>query len=103
LANRGHVIIVGVAVLFLTGCSYDNDTDYEYRRGGPAGNGAALVAAKCGKCHNGSTHPLNFDSPEKFKTELVIKRISEGTMPPGGGLDAASKDGLLKYAKEKTP
>jgi hypothetical protein len=56
-----------------------------------------LVEAKCGGCHNGTVHPLRFDTGAKFKASKAKLRISNGTMPPSGGLSDADKQRLLTY------
>lgn len=101
---NGHGIIratLAFVAITVAGCGIDNSPDVEYRR--PAQPDTAfdsvksVVDAKCAKCHNGSTHPLNFDAPGVFKASKAAARIKAGTMPPTGPLDDASKVTLLGY------
>lgn len=58
----------------------------------------ATVAAKCGKCHNGATHPLDFAKPGVLKASRAKARIEAGTMPPPpGSLTELEKADLLGY------
>jgi len=54
-----------------------------------------LVDEKCSKCHNGATHPKTFDTLLAYKIPAVKNRITNDTMPPGGGLDDETKSKLL--------
>lgn len=56
-----------------------------------------LVAANCGKCHNGTNHPLKFDSGASFKASKAKLKISNGTMPPVGALAPDVKAKMLAY------
>lgn len=89
-----------VLAVFAVSCGIDNSPDVEYRK--PANDAGfdavkSTVDAKCAKCHNGSTHPLNFDAPGVFKASKAAARIKAGTMPPSGPLDEATKATLLGY------
>lgn len=59
------------------------------------------VRIDCGRCHNGSIHPLVFDTGEKFRGSRARDRIVDGTMPPGGGLADDVKRRLLAYLENK--
>lgn len=56
-----------------------------------------LVQTRCGGCHNGTVHPIKFDTAAKFKGSRAKARITDGSMPPGGGLSATDKQKLLAY------
>jgi|GEM_PF-5679986 len=57
-----------------------------------------VVDRNCGGCHNGTTHPLRFDSSAKFKTAKVKTRIANGSMPPSPKrLSDEDKKALLEY------
>ena len=94
---------------FFIAYSYDRGEDIEVRRGGDYGEKPdkpdegkkkfddikSLVDETCNKCHNGSTHPVKFDSYEAYKKPNVKTRIENDTMPPGGGLSDEVKGRLL--------
>lgn len=69
---------------------------------GSAGSFAAIapvVQRSCGRCHNGSVHPLKINSQASFKTQKNLQLIESGRMPPGGGLPAADKTALVGYLR----
>lgn len=90
-----------VVVLFFFGCGTSSksspppppppvtDTAFEAVR--------PLVEQKCGPCHNGTVHPLKFDTGAKFKASKAKARITADTMPPTNKLDSDSKQKLLAY------
>lgn len=97
--SNGHTIIsIAAATILIGGCSYDSDTEIERRDSKPVESPAGLIANHCGKCHDGAKHPLKLDEAS-FKNPKVAKRISENTMPPGGGLADSVKAKLLELAK----
>lgn len=91
-----------LAALAASSCGVDSEPEVEYRKPAPANDTAfeavkPLVQAKCGGCHNGTNHPLDFSNAATFKGSNAAKRIKAGTMPPSGALDADSKGKLLAY------
>jgi hypothetical protein len=103
-------LCLAAAIIFLSSCGYEsNDADPlpppAPRPGpgpGPQGDPAwdelkPLVVANCGGCHNGTTHPLKFDSGAAFKRSKAKARISNGTMPPSGALAPDVKAKMLAY------
>jgi hypothetical protein len=56
-----------------------------------------ILAEDCGGCHNGSVHPLKFDTPAKLKNSKAKLRVANDTMPPGGGLRTDHKTAILGY------
>lgn len=99
-----YMFVVAVAMLVVvltTGCGkYESK---EYPTPAPAPQDQAFLEIKadvdkhCAKCHNGSTHPLDFRSGPVFKGSKAKLRITNGTMPPAGGLPDDVKAKLLKY------
>lgn len=57
----------------------------------------ADVERECRRCHNGSTRADDFGSATAFKRTEVLRRISNGTMPPDRPLPAAVKRKFLEY------
>lgn len=104
---NGHGIIraafaITFASVALASCGIDSEPDVEYRTPDRTEDAAfaavkPVVQAKCGGCHNGSVHPLNFGNGATFKASRAAARIKAGTMPPSGPLDADSKSKLLAY------
>lgn len=41
-----------------------------------------VIARNCAGCHNGSTHPLRFDSGAKFRASKAKAKLTGGLMPP---------------------
>jgi hypothetical protein len=100
------IILAGIVVFFMPACGSEKEADpYPEPRPpkpGPAGDAAwdelkPIVAANCGGCHNGSTHPLKFDSGAAFKRSKAKVRISNGSMPPTGALAPDVKAKMLAY------
>lgn len=99
--------ILCVATLTLSCSSYEESEDIEVRRKDPTEKPKptepnkkwddikTLVADTCGTCHNGVVHPKKFDTFALYKVAGVKNRISNDTMPPGGGLPQDTKDKLL--------
>ncbi len=59
---------------------------------------APIVAANCGKCHNGVKHPLDFSAPGVFKASNAKARLTAGTMPPAPNtISDGDKARLLAY------
>ncbi len=55
----------------------------------------SIVAANCGRCHNGSKEPA-FDATN-FKSSSAAQRLKAGTMPPDRTIPDADKKALLDY------
>lgn len=79
------------------------ETDYDYGDETPPPADPAFVAVQpvvdreCGRCHNGSVHPLKFSSGAAFKGSKAKARIGNGTMPPDRALKPEDKQALLDY------
>jgi hypothetical protein len=59
-----------------------------------------LIEKNCGKCHNGTTHPVKFDTAAKFNAGKAKARLTAGTMPPPPAtISADDKQALLAYLK----
>lgn len=59
-----------------------------------------VIEKACGKCHNGTVHPLRFDTAAKFKAGKAKARLAAGTMPPPPAtISAEDKQVLLAYLK----
>ncbi len=57
-----------------------------------------VIEKNCGKCHNGTTHPLKFDTAAKFKAGKAKARLTSGTMPPAPAtISSDDKNVLLAY------
>lgn len=54
-----------------------------------------VIDRNCGKCHNGSVHPLKFDTAAKFKGSKAKARIANNTMPPAPAVMSAEDKGKL--------
>lgn len=93
--------ILAVAALSLSGCGGAGNTYGDDPAPQPDAAFDAvkpLVAKNCGGCHNGSTHPLKFDSGAKFKASKAKARLTAGTMPPSPKtISDEDKQALLAY------
>ncbi len=97
-----------LAIMFLAFTSCGSDKKYEAHQDPaptkPEPSQAWLdikpvVAAQCGKCHDGVKQKPAFDSAAAFKGSNALKRIEGGTMPPGGKIDPEAKAKLVAYLK----
>lgn len=84
----------------VTACGEPRDPDVSY--GPPADpkfeEVRPVVAANCGKCHNGVKHPLDFSKAGVFKASKAKARLTAGTMPPAPAtISDADKATLLAY------
>ncbi len=95
-----RVMLFASLVWILNACGEARDPDVEYA-GKPDTafeEVRSTVAANCGKCHNGSTHPLDFSKPGVFKASKAKTRLGNGTMPPAPNtISAGDKAALLAY------
>ena len=100
-----HTLILATVIILAAACG-DGGGAYGDGGGDDGGQGPddpayaevkPIVDRECGKCHNGSTHPLRFPNGAAFKASRAKARIANGTMPPGGGLKPDDKAALLAY------
>lgn len=101
------LFIVSLAVLLIvlaTGCGTEsNSKDAEPPGPPPAADKAwdeikPVVDRNCTKCHNGSVHPLKFDTAAKFKGSKAKARITDRTMPPAPAvMSDTDRQKLLTY------
>ncbi len=92
--------------LTLTACG---SSDADYGDKAPAPPPAAdpefaaiqpVIERACGKCHNGTVHPLRFTSAAAFKGSKAKARLTAGTMPPAPAtISAEDKAALLAFLK----
>lgn len=94
-----RVMLFASIVWILNACGEARDPDVEYAKPDPAFEQVRpIVAANCGKCHNGATHPLDFSKPGVFKASKAKARLTGGTMPPvPNTISDADKSALLAY------
>jgi hypothetical protein len=95
-------LAIVLVVVMVSGCGTESKKASEPPPPPPAdtawtGEIKPLVERHCGGCHNGTTHPLKFDTGAKFKGSKARVRISNGTMPPNGALPDDVKAKLLAY------
>lgn len=57
----------------------------------------SLVKAECGRCHNGTKHPLDFNLEPVWANSKSKTRLSNGSMPPDKKLEDSQKEVLLSY------
>lgn len=55
---------------------------------------STLVDANCGRCHNGTIHPLTFNE-ESWYASKARNRIEDNTMPPDVALEKDTRSKLL--------
>ncbi len=100
LITRLFIILAAVAVVR---CSDGGeDTVVDHTPPPPVDTAFAevqpVIAANCGKCHNGTVHPLDFSKPGVFKASKAKVRLTAGTMPPAPNtISDADKAKLLAY------
>lgn len=98
------VVSVMLLPFVLLACNYEavktEVPDDEPRGGDPAFEAIRVdVDRECGRCHNGTVHPLAFRSGDVFKNSKARARIEGGTMPPDKTLGPDVKERLLAYLK----
>ena len=86
---------------FVSDACSDDYEKREYKKI-PARESAAWLAVKdtvkdeCGRCHNGSVHPLNLSIEANYRAKAK-GRIENASMPPDKILDVEVKRILLSY------
>ena|SRR3990167_3268525 len=92
-----------VFVVFMTyGCGSADERTYTNKPPATADQAwldlKPIVQANCGGCHNGTTHPLVFDSGAKFKASKAKAKLVAGLMPPPPAvISADAKAKMLTY------
>lgn len=56
----------------------------------------ALIEEHCETCHNGSIHPLEFNSEKIWLESKAKQKIESNQMPPNKALTAEEKESLLE-------
>jgi len=93
-----HLLVLTTILVLAYACGRQYDT--EYTQAPPQDEEfaplASEVAEHCGRCHNGSVHPLTINSGETLRKGKA--RIEAGTMPPAPAkLPADTKARFLAY------
>lgn len=95
------ISVLMLVLVLMTGCGTESKTPDPGPPPPPDNAFAEIkptVDKNCGKCHNGSTHPLKFDTAAKLKASKAKLRVSNGTMPPSPhSISDADKQKLLAY------
>ncbi len=99
-----RLYVVFLAATGLVACGGGEDTVVDHTAPKPPPVDAAfaeiapVIAANCGKCHNGTVHPLNFADKAVFKASKAKARLTAGTMPPAPNtISDGDKAKLLAY------
>lgn len=59
-----------------------------------------LVQENCGSCHNGTVHPLKFDTGAKFKASKSRAKLEARLMPPPPRtISEDAKQKMLQYLR----